>query len=310
MARQRVVPTRPPTVCWALGWDEALAEARVRNVPIVVCMVKGKEGEDTRADEAILHDPALVALLNDRAVALLGRKHQHQQRGPCPEHASIVDCRLHDELFRAQNDRLPTVGGKKDDNYPRMYVHLPDGTLAYRSTRALDEELDDDEQFRQDPGSLLGVLDQVQRRLGDPVTARGFLHSKPLREMRRAEEAIARGDRLEGARVLLGLVRETEAAQFAEARKQWVRTWVGSWLEELVPELTQAVHEEVSRYTLRAVRRQKGLEIVLELQPYGVAEDVTDQLRDMVMENRRPGDGRPGDGRSGDGRPGDGRRRN
>ncbi len=104
-----------PVLRIARDFDAAVAEARARQVPVLLSLLHDTCGQCDRTIAQCYRDPRFVRTCNENAVVILGhqpwdaddRPHPARPDGSCTVHAGIA-CREHEELYRRG---LAVVGG-------------------------------------------------------------------------------------------------------------------------------------------------------------------------------------------------------
>jgi hypothetical protein len=187
-ARRAVAAPGPqgPGVRIAASWDEGLAEAARRNVPIFV--VLQKDGAAPFAQT--FQQPAFAQFLNDRCVVLVGhRPNGHQPakrvegRGAdrheveyCPVYLTIP-CAVHDAIY---ND----YAGRFDyKDLPAAFICRPDGHVMFDKVEAMGppaiQQKVAEAQATLGEGVFGSELDRLEHKLGkgDEKLAQGHLQS-------------------------------------------------------------------------------------------------------------------------------------
>jgi formylglycine-generating enzyme required for sulfatase activity len=104
--RKARAPEERPVLRLAKSFDEAIAEARSRNVPVFLSLLLDTCGQCDRTVAQCFRDPRFVRYCNEHLVVVLGhqpgdaldRPHPPRPDGACPLHAGLT-CREHMDLF-------------------------------------------------------------------------------------------------------------------------------------------------------------------------------------------------------------------
>jgi len=129
----------PATLRLALGWDEAVAEARERGAPIFLSLQFDTCGQCDRTRAQLFRDPRFVAYCNAHMVVAIGHKpgdamgdpHPENADGTCPLYPGL-ECWHHEAIF---NKALPVVD--RFDVSPGNFVLAPDGKTILVREREL-----------------------------------------------------------------------------------------------------------------------------------------------------------------------------
>jgi PAS domain-containing protein len=167
----------------ALSWEEGLAEATRRNVPILVILQKDGAAMPFQGH---LRQAAFVSFLNDRAVLLVGHRpngHEPAKRADprtkteveyCPVYPSI-ECSVHNTMYDSYAGRFDYT------DLPAAFICRPDGTMILdkierMGTPVITEKIND-AQSQLGEGIFFSEIERLERKLqkGDEKLADGKL---------------------------------------------------------------------------------------------------------------------------------------
>lgn len=206
----------------AASWDEGLAEAARRNVPVVVILQK--DGAQPFVNH--LQQPAFAQFLNDRAVVLVGHRpggHEPAKRVDrrekreveyCPLYLTI-ECRVHDEIYN-------TYAGRFDyQDLPAVFICRPDGRASQSGVE------------RMAPPAIMEKINEAQAALGEGIF---FSEVDRLeRKLQKGDEKLADGK--------LGPARKIYEGELEDARKPLLRTTCERRLERLDARALELIEE-------------------------------------------------------------------
>ena len=210
----------------AASWDEGLAEAQRRNVPIVVILQK----DGAQPFVNLLQQPALAQPLGDRAVVIVGHRpggHEPARRVDrrerreveyCPLYLTI-ECRSHDEVYN-------TYAGRFDyEELPAAFVCRPDGRAVVSGVERLA------------PPAIMEKVNETQVALGE-----GVFRS----EVERLERKLLKGDEklADGKQ---GPARKIFEGELEDARKPLLRAACEQRLEQLDARALELIEEARAR---------------------------------------------------------------
>lgn len=185
----------------AASWDEGLAEAQRRNVPILVILQK----EEAQPFVKNLQQAAFAQFLNDRAVVIVGHRpngHQPAKRVDrdkqevefCPLYLSI-QCSVHDAIYNDYAGRFDYA------ELPAAFICRPDGRTSQSGIE------------RMGPPAIMEKINEAQAALGEG-TFRSEL-DRLERKLQKGDEKLADGK--------LGPARKVYEAELEDARKPLLR---------------------------------------------------------------------------------------
>lgn len=163
-----------PAARIAPSWDEGLAEARRRNIPVLVILQK----DGAQPFVKHLQQPAFAQFLDDRAVVIVGHRpggHQPAKRVDrregreveyCPLYLSIP-CSVHDAIYNDDSGRFDYA------ELPAAFICRPDGRASLSGVE------------RMAPPAIMTKIDEAQAALGE-----GTFRS----EAERLERKLQKGD--------------------------------------------------------------------------------------------------------------------
>ncbi len=206
----------------AATWDEGLAEAQRRNVPILV--VLQKDGAQPFVNH--LQQPAFAQFLDDRAVVLVGHRpggHEPARRVDrrerreveyCPLYLSIA-CAAHDEVYN-------TYAGRFDyQDLPAAFICKPDGRASVDGVERLA------------PPAIMEKINEAQAALGEGIF---FSEVERLeRKLQKGDEKLADGK--------LGAARKVYEGELEDARKPLLRATCEQRIERLDARALELIEE-------------------------------------------------------------------
>lgn len=163
-------------------WDEALAEAARRNVPLLVIL----ESNDGAPFVRLLQNPQLAAALDEKAIVLVGYRggdHAPEKRVDRREKREVEVCPVYPQLTCAQHTAVyDTYAGRFDyEKLPAAFICRPNGQVILDKVEALGaaqiiQKLDD-AQAGLGGGVFRSELDRQERKLqkGDEKLEEGKL---------------------------------------------------------------------------------------------------------------------------------------
>lgn len=186
----------------AATWDDGLAEAQRRNVPVLV--VLQRDGRQPFVQH--FQQPAFAQFLNDRAVVIVGHqrgghepvkrvdRRERREVDACPLYGA-VECKAHEEVFERYAGRFDYT------DLPAAFICRPDGRAALDGVE------------RMAPAAIMQKLGEAQTGLGEGLFAS---------EIERLERKLQKGDeKLQEGK--LGAARKVYEAELEAARKPLLR---------------------------------------------------------------------------------------
>ncbi len=163
----------PAVLRLATGWEEAVAEAGKRNVPILLSLQFDTCGQCDRTRAQLFRDPRFVAYCNEHIVVAVGHKPGHAEGDPHPENADGtcplylgLQCWQHEAVF---NRALPVIG--RFEVSPGNFVLAPDGKTILVRERDLPKWGDPVQQYLD--ALALCISRRRNRRSGKGLRRRG-----------------------------------------------------------------------------------------------------------------------------------------